>query len=74
MLSSLHVPCHIDGSAFRGFGDGSLLFTFTKDYEKGVKKRTPMPFVGTCKHGEGEVQEPFSENQQDKQIDLQQLY
>lgn len=33
-----------------------------------------MPFVGTCKHGEGEVQEPFSENQQDKQIDLQQLY
>lgn len=66
MQSSLHVPCHTDGSAFRGFRVGSLHFIFTKDHEKGLKKRIPMTFVGTCKHVEGEVQEPFSENQQNK--------
>jgi len=38
------------------------LFLSTKDHEKGVKNRTPMPFVRACKHIEGEVQEPLSEN------------
>lgn len=31
-----------------------------------VKKRTPMPFTGACKHMKGEVQEHFPENQQDE--------
>lgn len=32
----------------------------------GVKKRTSMPLTGACKHMEGEVQEYFPENHQDK--------
>lgn len=59
---------------FVGLEVGPYFLPLPRIMKKGVNKRTPMPFVGTCKHGEGEVQEPFSENQQDKQIDLQQLY
>lgn len=48
-----------------GSGMGPQFFSLAR-IMTGVKKRTSMPITGACKHVEGEVQEYFPENHQDK--------